>query len=179
MEILIRRRVLRCLNWVCTVCHLPFYGSPNYNGLKYCHMSGYIKTVHSAATGYIPGKMIGGEQLLRNGPEHYHIYPKYWDTLSTYHTSKILNSPFYNLLMCLKYCYTYGKLCKPRRMVYTVCKGLSVPILRVITVFWNKEEWILSDKTTLSKLFCLSSGMGSTLKEKNLLLLGANSFLLR
>ena len=26
----------------------------------------------------------------------YHIYPKYWDTLSNYHTCpKILNSPFY------------------------------------------------------------------------------------
>ena len=26
-------RVLRRLNWVCTVCQLPFYGSPDYNGL--------------------------------------------------------------------------------------------------------------------------------------------------
>ena len=34
------------------------------------------------------------------------IYPKYWDTLSTYHTCpKIWNSPFYYLLMCQKYCY--------------------------------------------------------------------------
>ena len=34
METLIRRRVLRRLIWVCTVCQLPFYGSPDYNGLK-------------------------------------------------------------------------------------------------------------------------------------------------
>ena len=26
-------RVLRRLIWVCTVCQLPFYGSPNYSGL--------------------------------------------------------------------------------------------------------------------------------------------------
>ena len=33
-ETLIRRRILRRLIWVCTVCQLPFYGSPDYNGLK-------------------------------------------------------------------------------------------------------------------------------------------------
>ena len=33
VETLIRRRILRRLIWVCTVCQLPFYGSPNYNGL--------------------------------------------------------------------------------------------------------------------------------------------------
>ena len=33
METLIRCRVLRHLIWVCTVCHLPFYQSPDYNGL--------------------------------------------------------------------------------------------------------------------------------------------------
>ena len=46
----------------------------------------------------------------------YCIYPKYWDTLSTYHTApKILNSPFYYLLMCLKYmyCCMYDKQCRP------------------------------------------------------------------
>ena len=33
------------------------------------------------------------------------IYPKYWNTLSTYHICpKIWNSPFYYFLMCLKYC---------------------------------------------------------------------------
>ena len=36
-ETLIRSRILRRLIWVCTVCQLPFYGSPDYNGLK--HMS--------------------------------------------------------------------------------------------------------------------------------------------
>ena len=35
-----------------------------------------------------------------------------------------------------------------------------------------------SVKVTVSKLFWLSSEKGSTLKEKNLLSLGANSFLL-
>ena len=37
VEILIRRRLLWRLIWVCTVCQLPFYGSPNYNGLKGDH----------------------------------------------------------------------------------------------------------------------------------------------
>ena len=33
------------------------------------------------------------------------IYPKYWDTVSTYHTcSKFRNCPFYYLIMYLKYC---------------------------------------------------------------------------
>ena len=45
---------------------------------------------------------------------HYHIYFKYWDTLSTYHTClKIGNSPSYHLLMCLKYCCMYGKQGRP------------------------------------------------------------------
>ena len=40
----------------------------------------------------------------------YGIYPKYWSTLSTYHTCpESLNSPFYYLLMCLKCCCMYGK----------------------------------------------------------------------
>ena len=33
VETLIRCHVLWCLIWVCTVCQLPFYGSPDYNGL--------------------------------------------------------------------------------------------------------------------------------------------------
>ena len=34
--------------------------------------------------------------------------------LSTYHMCpKIWNSPFYNLLMCLKYCCMYDKQCRP------------------------------------------------------------------
>ena len=33
METLIRRRILQRLIWVCTVCQLPFYGSPDYNSL--------------------------------------------------------------------------------------------------------------------------------------------------
>ena len=44
----------------------------------------------------------------------YHFYPKYWDTLLTYHTCpKICNNPFYYLLMCLKYCCMHGKHCWP------------------------------------------------------------------
>ena len=42
---------------------------------------------------------------------YYHIYHKYWDTLSTYHTCS--NSPFYYLLVYLKYCCMYGKQCRP------------------------------------------------------------------
>ena len=34
VETLIRRRFLRHLIWVYTVCQLPFYGSPDYNVLK-------------------------------------------------------------------------------------------------------------------------------------------------
>ena len=34
LETLIRRRILRHLIWVCIVCQLPFYESPNYNELK-------------------------------------------------------------------------------------------------------------------------------------------------
>ena len=34
VETLIRRRILRRLIWVCNVCQLPFYRSPDYNGLK-------------------------------------------------------------------------------------------------------------------------------------------------
>ena len=33
VEILIRHRILHLI-WVCTVCQLPFYRSPNYNGLR-------------------------------------------------------------------------------------------------------------------------------------------------
>ena len=33
VETLIRCRVLQHLIWVCIVCQLPFYGSPDYNGL--------------------------------------------------------------------------------------------------------------------------------------------------
>ena len=29
------RRILQHLIWVCTVCQLPFYGSSDYNGLKW------------------------------------------------------------------------------------------------------------------------------------------------
>ena len=73
----------------------------------------------------------------------YCIYPKYLDTLSTYHTCpKIWNSPLYYLLMCLKYCCVYGKhTLRHLIWVYTVCKGLSVPILRVIMV-WNMHYLI-------------------------------------
>ena len=38
---------------------------------------------------------------------------KYWDTLPTYHTSKIWNSPFYYLLMCLKYFCMFGEQYRP------------------------------------------------------------------
>ena len=33
VETLIRRRILQHLIWVCTVCQVPFYGSPDYSGL--------------------------------------------------------------------------------------------------------------------------------------------------
>ena len=37
VETLIRRRILRRLIWVCTVCQLPFYGSPDYKGSTATH----------------------------------------------------------------------------------------------------------------------------------------------
>ena len=44
----------------------------------------------------------------------YHIFPKYWDTLNTYHACpKIWKSPFYYLLMFLKYCLMIGKQYRP------------------------------------------------------------------
>ena len=46
---------------------------------------------------------------------NYCIYPKYWYNLYTYHTyPKILNSPLYYLVMCLKYCCMFGIQCRPR-----------------------------------------------------------------
>ena len=41
VETLIRRRVLRRLIWVCTICYLPFYGSPDYNGLS-CNIYNFV-----------------------------------------------------------------------------------------------------------------------------------------
>ena len=38
VETLIRRRVLQRLIWVCTVCRLSFYGSPDYNGLNHFYL---------------------------------------------------------------------------------------------------------------------------------------------
>ena len=43
-----------------------------------------------------------------------HNNPKDWDTLSVYRMCpKIWNSPFYCLVMCIKYCCMYGKQCRP------------------------------------------------------------------
>ena len=103
------------------------------------------------------------------GVNHYRIYLQYWDTLSTYHivtSSKIWNRNLAHLLICLKYSSKYGKQCRPwsdaafsgvwsgsilsrRRVlgrliwVYTICKGLSVPISRLITVsMLNQIQWL-------------------------------------
>ena len=45
VETLIRRRVLRRLIWVCTVRQLPFYGSPDYNGLTEFVGCNYSRTI--------------------------------------------------------------------------------------------------------------------------------------
>ena len=43
----------------------------------------------------------------------YHNNPKYWDTLSTYHTyPTVWNSPFFYFLICLRYCCMYDKQCR-------------------------------------------------------------------
>ena len=76
----------------------------------------------------------------------YRIYPKYLDTLTPYHTcpkiwkkkkssllpvyvSKIVLDEWQTLLTLIR-CH----ILLPLIWVYNVCKGLSVPILRVITV---------------------------------------------
>ena len=59
----------------------------------------------------------------------YRIYTKYWDALSTYYTGfKFLNSPFYYLLMCLKYCCKYGK--NPDQMQHFVASDLVLRCLQ-------------------------------------------------
>ena len=58
VETLINRRVLRRLIWVCTVCHLPSYGSPGYNVLTV-----FIKTL------YTPNP---GRKALLNDEKTYH-----------------------------------------------------------------------------------------------------------
>ena len=73
---------------------------------------------------------------------YYRNNPKYWDTLSTYHTSKIWNSPFYYISMYLKYYCMYGKQCRPKShgafcgiwSGSTLFAKVSVRILRVITI---------------------------------------------
>ena len=40
VETLFRCLVLQHLIWVCTVCQLPFYGSPDYNGLNLLKLQG-------------------------------------------------------------------------------------------------------------------------------------------
>ena len=84
--------------------------------------------------------------VFRHINGYYPIYPKYWDTLPSYHTSpKIWNSAFYHLLMFLNYCCMYGKQCRPwsDAVFWSIwsgstlfAMGLSVPILRVIKVKW-------------------------------------------
>ena len=135
METLIRCRILRHLIWVCTVCQLPFYGSPDYNGLINSHNNHPSRnkwtTVWQNIPSYVRTKMIqiilhshtvwsvdltvGKHRLISILPEHtsggifynvmapiYYIYPKYWDTLTPYHTCpKTWISPF---LMCLTHC---------------------------------------------------------------------------
>ena len=46
VETLIRRHVLRRVIWFCTVCHLPFYGSPDYNGLKIFYLCNCHKHIN-------------------------------------------------------------------------------------------------------------------------------------
>ena len=91
--------------------------------------------------------VVIGSLRVKKPSDIYCIYPENWDTSATYH--KIWNSPFYYLLICLK--YYFMRLIKCRIMwrliwVYTVYKGVSIPIPRVITVciiIWhiNKTIW--------------------------------------
>ena len=60
VETLIRRHNLWRLIWVCTVCQLPFYGSPDYNGsiLKPLYKMGHYKMVF----GYKDPKSVVSKQ---------------------------------------------------------------------------------------------------------------------
>ena len=62
---------------------------------------------------------------------NYCIYPKYWDTWSTCHTSpKIWNSPIYHSLICLKYCCMYGSV-DPDQMPQNVASDLGLHCLQM------------------------------------------------
>ena len=76
----------------------------------------------------------------------YRIYQKYWDTLSTNTCPKVWKSPFYYLLMCLKYCCMYGSVLWSHYAASDLGQHcLSVPILRVITVVQRAvSNWAMS-----------------------------------
>ena len=59
--------------------------------------------------GYDVSELMSTFPKIRAYFRYYSIYPKDWGTLSSYHTyPKIWNSPFYYLLMWLKYYCMYG-----------------------------------------------------------------------
>ena len=66
VETLIRHHILLCLIWVCTVCQVPFYGSPDYNGLSW-----QFFFLHFRGGGDIPAKehftWLHSLEVLLNG----------------------------------------------------------------------------------------------------------------
>ena len=95
------------------VCHLKSYCP--YFSIKICDISLQLSQPYSS---------------------NYYIYPKYWDTLTSYQTCRKIWK-FHYLLMCLKYSWMSGKQCRPWSdaalqhliRIYSVCTGLPVPIL--------------------------------------------------
>ena len=68
LVILIRLRVLRRLIWVCTICQLSFYGSPDYNGLILLNIRVMPKTRYDLFVYDFPydvSFIVGGHVLRR------------------------------------------------------------------------------------------------------------------
>ena len=106
----------------------------------------------------------------------YHIYPKYWNTLSTYHTyPKIWNSPFYHLLICLKYCCMHGKQCRPwsDTAFYSVWSGSTLfakDYLSQYSGLYGNQNLHINNPNEIKPLtMCIQNFKGIPETEQNLL----------
>ena len=107
--------------------------SRQYISWSNCMESQLDLDLHCAKTSFLIAQRIY-RGLVR---EEYSIYPKYWDTLIPYHTSKIWISLHENCWMSSKQC----RPCGLRHLIWVcpVCSDLSVPILRAITVYGDNS----------------------------------------
>ena len=95
--------------------------------------------------------------------KRYHIYPKYSDTSTPYHTcSKIWTSTIYYQMLCLN---IPGWTLQRLIWVYTVCSGLSVQGPKVNTVliffflFFHKNMHTLRHGTSDERPYCFPGEM--------------------